>query len=238
MINDRRVIAVVPARGGSKGIKHKNLKPFMGVPLVCRALQCALSINLIDRVVVSTDSFEIAQAAREIGLDVPFMRPQELSGDMVPDQPVLSHAVLSAESYWNETYEYVLMLQPTSPLRTSQQVEEVLMNLADSDVDAVWSLSVTDSKAHPLKQLDLDPETGDLRLYHPDGANVVARQQLSQLYHRNGVAYALTRSAVLVEKTLMPRKTKGLVVAEPQISIDTFLDFELAEFYFERSLRQ
>jgi CMP-N,N'-diacetyllegionaminic acid synthase len=237
LINNKRVLAVIPARGGSKGIKDKNLKSFMGMPLVCHALQCALSISVIDRIIVSTDSLEIAQAAKDMGVDVPFMRPPELSGDRVPDQPVLSHAVLSAELFWNETYEYVLMLQPTSPMRTPDQVNSILRFLVDSDVDAVWSVSITDSKSHPLKQLDLDPDTDDLQLYHPDGADVVARQQLSTLYHRNGVAYAFTRSAVLVEKTVMPKKTKGFVTLGPQISIDTLLDFELAEFYFEKVLR-
>ena len=117
MIDGRRLLAVVPARGGSKGVPLKNLRQVGGVSLVARAGHLVRELLEIDRAVVSTDHDGIAQAATEAGLDAPFRRPEELSGDLVSDLDVLTHALLACESADDVRYDVVLMLQPTSPLR-------------------------------------------------------------------------------------------------------------------------
>lgn len=229
MIDDRRVLAVCPARGGSKGIPLKNLRPFLGVPLVARVGQLVAEIPLIDRAVVSTDHPEIAKAAQDSGLDAPFLRPSELSGDRVADAPVLQHALDEVERLDGVTYELLVLLQPTSPLRTAAQVVAAIEKLVREGWDAVWTVSETDSKGHPLKQL-LVGESGDLDDYDPAGRAIVARQQLSPVYHRNGVAYVLTRQCLLEHRSLRGPRTGALVLEGELVSIDTPWDLELAEY--------
>ncbi|MFQ5699989.1 MAG: cytidylyltransferase domain-containing protein, partial [Myxococcota bacterium] len=177
MIAGRRVLAVCPARGGSKGIPLKNLAPFQGVPLVARVGHLVAKVPQIDRAVVSTDHPEIASVARSAGLDAPFMRPEALSGDRIGDAEVLLHALSEVERLDATRYDLVVMLQPTSPLRRPEHVVAALEKLVDGDWDAVWTVSETDSKAHPLKQLRV--ESGRLDYYDPAGARIVARQQLT-----------------------------------------------------------
>lgn len=235
MIAGRRVLAVCPARGGSKGIPLKNLKPFCGVPLVARVGQLCARLDAVDRAVVSTDHEEIARVARESGLDAPFSRPEYLSGDRIGDLEVLTHALLETERIDGTTYDVVLMLQPTSPMRTADEVRRTLEMLIDGDWDAVWTVSETDSKEHPLKQLTIDD--GRMAYYDAEGGRIIARQQLTPVYHRNGVAYAITRSCLLDQKTIKGTRTGALVLDANHISIDTLWDLELAEFVWEREGR-
>lgn len=237
MFADRRVLAVVPARGGSAGIKLKNLRKVGGVPLVARAGHVVQALDFVDRAVVSTDHDEIARVAAAAGLDVPFIRPEHLSGPAVADWDVLVHALAQVERLDGCAYDIVLMLQPTSPLRTPEQVRQAVALLVEGGHDAVWTVSATDSKAHPLKQLVL---AGDrkLSLYDPEGAKIVARQQLAAVYHRNGIAYAMTRSCLLEQKTIMGRRTAGLLIEGPIANIDTEVDLEWAEFLLARASRR
>lgn len=232
MIGDRRVLAVCPARGGSKGIPLKNLSPFLGVPLVAHVGRLVREVPEIDRAVVSTDHPEIARVARDSGLDAPFVRPEELSGDRIGDADVLCHALREMERIDAVDYDLVVMLQPTSPLRRAAHVTDALRLLVEGGWDAVWTVSETDSKAHPLKQLRL--EGGRLDYWDPQGARIVARQQLAPVYHRNGVAYVMTRSCLLDHHTIKGLRTGALVLEEALVSIDTLWDLELAELLHRR----
>lgn len=232
MIGDQRVLAVCPARGGSKGIPLKNLMPFLGVPLVARVGHLVRECPSIDRAVVSTDEPKIAEVAQEAGLDAPFMRPQKLSGDRVSDAPVLAHALEETERIDGVRYDVIVMLQPTSPLREPEHVEKTIRTLVDGGWDAVWSVSETDSKEHPLKQLTIEDERLDY--YDPEGAKIIARQQLSTVYHRNGVAYAITRNCLMGGGGIKGERTGAVVITGTMISIDTLWDLELAEFVARR----
>lgn len=232
MINGLRVLAVVPARGGSKGIKLKNLRPLRGRPLVALAGDIAAAVPEIDRRVVSTDHPEIARVAREAGLDAPFMRPESISGDRIGDWDVLMHALTACEAIDRTTYDIVVMIQPTSPLRTPAQVSGTIRMLAEGGWDAVWTVSPTESKGHPLKQLVID-ESG-MRLWDERGATIIARQQLPPVYHRNGIAYAMTRACLVEQKTLMGRRWGAFICEGEHISIDTEWDLALVEFYLSR----
>jgi len=230
MIGTQRILAVCPARGGSKGIPLKNLAPFMGIPLVARVGQLVGEISLIDRAVVSTDHPEIAEIAKNSGLDAPFFRPPDLSGDRISDAPVLIHALEEMEHLDNARYDIVVMLQPTSPLRRPEHVIQAIEMLVSGQWDAVWTLSETDSKSHPLKQLTLD--SGKIDYYDPNGKQIIARQQLTPVYHRNGVAYVMTRSCLLEGRSIMGKRTGALLLDEHLVSIDTMWDLKLAEFIF------
>jgi CMP-N,N'-diacetyllegionaminic acid synthase len=237
VIADRRVLAVCPARGGSKGIPLKNLKPFDGVPLVATVGHLIGEIPAIDRAVVSTDHEEIARVAETSGLAAPFTRPEDLSGDRIGDLEVLTNALQEMERIDGVTYDVVVMLQPTSPLRRASHVTDCLEMLVRGGWDAVWTVSPTDSKEHPWKQLTVDGDSGAMDYYDHRGGEIIARQQLTPVYHRNGAAYAITRSCLLDQQSIKGARTGALVISEPMISIDTLWDLELAEYLASRRER-
>jgi CMP-N,N'-diacetyllegionaminic acid synthase len=232
MIDQRRVLAVVPARGGSKGIPMKNLRLVGGRPLVALAGIAAAAVPEIDRRVVSTDHTEIARVAGEAGLAAPFIRPMSIAGDRVGDWDVLSHALQATEQVDGVRYDIVVMLQPTSPLRRASDVSGTIRMLVKGAYDAVWSVSETDSKAHPLKQLAV--RDGLMDYWDQRGEKIIARQELDPVYHRNGVAYAITRQCLLEQRTIKGARTGAYIVAGEHISIDTELDIELVEFLLGR----
>lgn len=237
MFEGRRVLAVVPARGGSKGVKLKNLREVGGVPLVARAGHVARALAWIDRAIVSTDHEGIARVAEEVGLACPFMRPEEISGAIISDWQVLIHALTEIERIDGVTYDIVLMLQPTSPGRTPAHVSAAVEHLVRGGFDSVWTLSETDSKSHPLKQLLVSGD-GGLSYYDPAGAQIIARQQLTPVFHRNGIAYAMTRECLTVQKSILGSKPGAVVIEGDLPNIDTELDLLWANFLLDHQTRQ
>ena len=228
--NGKRILAVVPARGGSKGVPLKNLRKVCGRSLVAWAGDVIQHVDCIDRAVVSTDHEGIASEAERSGIDAPFRRPAELSGDRIGDVEVLQHAVAAMEALDGVQYDVVVMLQPTSPSRRPEHVEEAIRLLLDGDYDAVWSVSETDLKSHPLKQLVIG-ENGQLQYYDPKGAEIIARQQLTPVYHRNGVAYAIRRDYLVNDGVLLSENSSAIVISGPVVNIDTIEDLVNAEKY-------
>jgi CMP-N,N'-diacetyllegionaminic acid synthase len=228
LLDSKRILAVVPARGGSKGVRLKNINPLVGVPLIAHVGRILSQVPAIDRAVVSTDEDAIARAAEAAGLEVPFRRPAALSGDLVSDLEVLQHALGAVEELDGSHYDVVVMLQPTSPLRRPAHVMAVLEKLVRENWDAVWTVSPTDLKYHPLKQLTVG-DGGAMEYYDPRGAEIVARQQLRPVYHRNGAAYAFRRECLLQQKAIKCQRTAAVILSDPMISIDTLEDFRLAE---------
>ncbi len=232
MLEDKRVLAIAPARGGSKGVKLKNLRQVAGLSLVAHVGRIVRQLPWIDRAVVSTDHDAIALEAQKAGLDVPFRRPPALSGDQIGDWDVLHHALQEAERIDQTVYDVVVMLQPTSPTRTPGQVTQTVEHLIQGEFDAVWTVSRTDLKFHPLKQLVIDGQ--NMRLSDPLGQNIIARQQLTPTYHRNGVAYAFTRACLVEQKTTYGKHLGAVVIEGPVANIDTEHDITLAEEYLNR----
>ena len=228
MISNKRILIVVPARGGSKGIPLKNLRKVNGVPLVAAVGKIIKSLSEIDQSVVSTDHEEIAIVAEDAGIAAPFRRPKELSGDRISDIEVLTHALLEMELIDSVTYDIIVMLQPTSPLRKAKHVLDTIKMLVDGAWDAVWTVSETDSKSHPLKQLIVDKNS--LNYYDISGGEIIARQQLEPVYHRNGIAYAITRECLLNKKSIKGDRTGAFIIKGDHISIDTERDLDLVEF--------
>lgn len=228
MIGDKRVLAIVPARGGSKGLPLKNIWPFMGQPLIAHVGDVVKSVPYIDRCVVSTDHDKIAAIAESAGIAAPFRRPSELSGDRVGDFDVLRHALAETEKIDDCIYDFIVMLQPTSPMRKPEHVTGAIERLEANDFDAVWTVSETDSKVHPYKQLLIEDDC--ISYYDKRGKSIIARQQLDPLYHRNGAAYAIRRSCLLEGSDIMGEKCGALVIDQDLVSIDTQLDLDWAEF--------
>ncbi len=233
MIDGKKILAVIPARGGSKGIPLKNLRCIGGKPLVAMAGEVANAISEIDRRVVSTDHPEIARVAKIAGLDCPFMRPKEISGDRVSDWEVLVDVLDKVERIDGVKYDVVVMLQPTSPLRKPSHVIGALKMFIGGAYDAVWSVSQSDSKAHPYKQLIIEGE--ELEYWDNRGKDVIARQQLDATYHRNGVVYVVGRDCLLSQKSIKGQRTGAFVIEGHQISIDTEFDIFLTEQFIAYS---
>jgi len=233
MIGKRRILAVVPARGGSKGIPLKNLREVGGRSLIARVGDVIKDVPEIDRAIVSTDHDDIAGAAEAAGIAAPFRRPNRLSGDLIGDLEILEHALVTTEAIDQTHYEIVVMLQPTSPLRTASDVSATIRMLSEGGWDSVWTVSPTDTKAHPLKQLMVSDD-GILDYYDPRGAEIVARQQLKPVYHRNGIAYAVTRECLLKQRSIKGRRAGAVVIEGEHISIDTEWDLALVDFIMSR----
>jgi CMP-N,N'-diacetyllegionaminic acid synthase len=233
MLDGRRILGVVPARGGSKGVPLKNIRLVRGVPLIAMVGEVVRGVPALDKTVVSTDHQEIAKVAMAAGIEAPFMRPPELSGDIVADWDVLTHALQTMEKIDGVAYDIVIMLQPTSPLRTPAHLTAVLEKLIREDLDSVWTVSPTDPKFHPLKQLQISD--GRMGYFDPRGREIIARQQLGKVYHRNGVAYAMTRQCLLEQKKIMGEKAGAVVLEEPLVNIDTLEDFRILEDLLSRA---
>ena len=236
MIGNKRILAIVPARGGSKGIPKKNLRTINGVSLIAMAGQTIQNVSIIDKAVVSTDDPDIAYAAEKSGLKAPFIRPKNISGDFVSDWSVLVHALMETEKIYQTQYHIILMLQPTSPLRQPTHILRAIEMLESGKWDSVWSVSQTDPKNHPVKQLRLNEDVMDY--YDSKAEHIIARQQLSKLFHRNGVVYALTRDCIVNQKSLKGRRAGALVLDGHFVSIDTDWDLQLTEFIINSQINK
>lgn len=229
MLGDKRVLVVVPARGGSKGIPLKNIAKLCGRTLIEHTAIVAHSLRYADAKIVSTDHRDIAEAAIFSGLQVPFTRPPELSGDLVGDLDVLTHALTEMERLDGVIYHVIVMLQPTCPLRKPEHVNRAALGLVRGGFDSVWTVSPTPLKYHPYKSLNVQPD-GRLGYSFTCGPDIIARQQLDQTYYRNGAAYAFTRECLLEQKTIMGKRAAAIVIEEPLVNIDTREDLEEAEW--------
>ena len=233
MLNGKTILVVVPARGGSKGITLKNIYPLNGKPLIVYTGEVVRQLPYVDRAVVSTDHPEIAKIAQSCGLDAPFYRPGSLSGDRIGDWDVLNHALGELERIDGRHYDVIVMLQPTSPFRKPEHVTKTIITLIEGNYDAVWTVNKTDSKAHPLKQLVI--KENQLDYYDPAGAMIIARQQLTPVYHRNGIAYAIQRACLLEKKSIKGDHTGAVIIEELVANIDTKFDILFAEFLLQKT---
>lgn len=228
MLEGRRVLAVVPARSGSKGIPHKNMQPLGGVSLIGRAGDTLAACPWIDARVLSTDSADYADEGRRHGLDAPFLRPPELSGDAAGAVETLQHALTSSEAHYGTTFDVVLIVEPTSPLRTVDDLEGCARLLVESQADSVVAVSPLESKSHPRKILVM--REGRLGFFTADGGAVTGRQQLEEgYYYRNGICYALTRGCLMERGAIFTESTLPYVVDRPVVNIDHPLELRWAE---------
>ena len=226
MYKNKTILAIVPARGNSKGIKNKNLKKIKGLSLVEHAGNILKKISWIDYSIISSDSDKIIKAAKKSSLECIFKRPKKISGDRISDHSVMIHALKAVEKLKKDKIDIILLVQPTSPLRKVIDIKNVIKKIVDEKLESVWTISKTDLKFHPLKQLTLKKNI--LSHYNKKGKDIIARQQLSNTYYRNGVVYAVTKKLVLKNKNLISKKSSGYLINTPQISIDTVKDFKLA----------
>lgn len=223
-----RTLGVIPARGGSKGVRNKNIRTLGGKPLIAYSIEAAKASSL-SRVIVSTDSEEIAAIARAYGAEVPFLRPAELATDSAKAIPVIHHALQWMENQENTKYDAVMMLQPTTPFRTFQDINEAIEILEKFGSDSV--ISVVDVEGHhPARMKYLGQ---GMQLIDPPFCEAYEnqpRQELEPMYIRNGAIY-LTRTTILKGGSFKGMDCRALLMPIGRsVNIDTEFDFRYAEW--------
>ncbi len=218
------VVAVVFARGGSKGVPRKNVRLLAGKPLIAYAIETARASHMIDRVMVSTDDVEIADVARRYGAEVPFMRPSELAQDASPEWLAWQHAIRAL----GNNFDVFVSVPPTAPLRRVEDVDACIQTLLQSDADMV--ITVKPAERNPYFNMVVIDETGYARLViQPENA-VQRRQAAPIVYDMTTVAYAARPDFVLRARSMFEGKLKAVCVpAERALDIDTEMDFKIGE---------
>ena len=221
-----KILCILPARGGSKGIPRKNVKSLAGKPLIAWTITSALNLPAIDRLLVSTDDLEIAETARAWGAEVPFMRPEELSSDTAKSIEVVFHALEWLKNRENYVPDCVLLLQATSPLRSTTDIQAAIDLQKEKGASAVVSVC---ELPHPLSWVrELGP---DGKILPPTETQLVTRRQDARsLYQLNGALYLIQTAVLEKERTFLPENTYAHIMPlERSLDIDTPWDFYLAD---------
>ena len=232
MILGKTVLAVVPARGGSKEVPRKNLRRVGGISLVGRAAQFATSLSWIDYRVLSTDDDEIMKEGKKYGLSVLFKRPVIISGDTALSIDVWRHAWLMAERHYKKKIDLSILLEPTSPLRNKEDIKQTINGLLGGPYTCAATVSLTPPSFTPEKTLKLD-NLKKIRFYKKTNKDFSLRQKISAYYHRNGICYAAKRSHVMNSHTIIKNNTIGIIISRPVVNIDSLHDLMLANYLIE-----
>lgn len=229
MFAGKRILSLIPARGGSKGIKNKNITSLRGKPLISYTINASLNSSCIDRTVVTTDSEEIAEAAKRYGADVPFLRPADLASDAAKTIDAVLHAVRELENL-GDFYDVLVLLQPTEPLRTEEDIDGAVSLFFEKGLRGLASVSLPDDHPILMRMLDDNGELSSLL-----GLNSTCRRQDMPAYYKvNGCIY-INRIDEISEKTSFNDNPIGYIM-EPShsVDIDEPKDLVLADYYLEQ----
>jgi CMP-N,N'-diacetyllegionaminic acid synthase len=226
--NQMRVLGLIAARGGSKGLPRKNIRLLCGKPLLEYTAESALSARRLSRVILTTDDEEIAEVGRRCGLDVPFMRPVELAADDTPTLPVVQHAIGWMEAH-GVYVDAICQLQPTNPLRRPEDIDACIESLERSGADAVMTILPIPAEYNPHWAY-FRGENGELHLCTGEATPIPQRQKLPPSFHREGSVYVTRRDVVMKENSLYGKRVIGhLVDGDQTVNIDGPEDWERAE---------
>ncbi|MDA1307333.1 MAG: acylneuraminate cytidylyltransferase family protein [Acidobacteria bacterium] len=232
-----KVLAVIPARGGSKGLPGKNIRPLAGLPLIAHSIRCAGLCQSITRAIVTTDSAEIADVARAHGGDVPFLRPAELAGDQTAMWPVLRHALAEVERTDGHAYDALVLLDPTSPGRLPAQVDEAVAQLlATAAADGI--IGVSRPEFNPLWHCVVERD-GWMADLHPEAFTFARRQDVPTVYRINATLYVWRASFVRDQAKDWRSTGRHLLYEVPEASaihIDDADEFARAELMIRHGL--
>ncbi len=223
-----RFVGIITARGGSKGIPGKNIADLGGKPLIAWTIEAALQSKCLQKIIVSTDDDQIAEISRKFGAEVPFKRPEELSGDKSAHIPVVQHAVKWLEDNGNAVYDYIVLLQPTSPFRIGEDIDAAAKLAIEKNAVAITSVSSTG--CHPCYAQKINKE--GIVEHYIERANdeYVRRQDLEPAYIENGAIFIVRRDALMNDNVLDPAgQTYACIMPEERaLDIDTPLDLRIA----------
>jgi CMP-N,N'-diacetyllegionaminic acid synthase len=234
IMGDYTMLAIIPARGGSKGVYRKNIRMLGGKPLVQWTIEAALKAKSIDRIIISTDDEEIADVCRNIGVEILFMRPKELAQD---HSLAIDNYIYTMDRMINEfgyVYDEFAVLLPTAPFRTAADIDAAVVIFENSVADSVISCKELE---HPLSWVcDVNDSGKILQNKRATTKNIMNRQQAKVSYIPNGAIYVLKNSLIKSNYSYYTENTYAyLMPSERSIDIDTELDLEFAEFYTSRS---
>lgn len=216
-----KILGLIPARGGSKGIPRKNVLDLAGKPLIGWSIEVASASKYLDAVVVSTDDLEIAKVALDFGAEVPFLRPPEFSSDTASGVSVILHALSELRGY-----DMVVLLQPTSPLRSVHDIDGCIEAIRNSNASTV--VSVCEASTHPAWTYEID-NAGRLKSFY-EVERACRRQDLPKAYALNGAVYAATVRRLCETSRLVDQDTISYIMPpERSVDIDTMIDFRMAE---------
>jgi CMP-N-acetylneuraminic acid synthetase len=222
-----RVLGLIPARGGSKGIPRKNIRPLGGKPLLQYSAEAALASQRLARVILSTEDEEIAKVGLECGLEVPFLRPAELAEDTTPTLPVVQHALGWLERE-GERFDAICLLQPTNPFRRAEHIDACIDLLEKSGADSAVTVLPVPAEYNP-HWVYFQDESGGLRLSTGEETPIARRQALPPAFHREGSVYVTRRKIVMDENSLYGKHVVGyLMEADSSVNIDNQEDWERA----------
>jgi len=231
MLLRKKILAIIPARIGSKGIRRKNIKKLLEKPLLQYSVEAAIKTKYLDRVVVSTDSKKIARISKKLGAEVPFLRPKKLALDKTSTLPVLKHTLEYLKKEEGYSPYAVVLLQPTSPLRTQKHIDQAIkIFLAHPRADSLVSVVSVPHNFQLIKLMKLSGKY--LRPYlKGQGIKILTRRKLSKLYARNGPAILITKTEVILKKNSLygKRILPYLMSKIESIDIDDMEDWKIAE---------
>ena len=235
MYSEKRILSLIPARGGSKGIKNKNIIDLNGHPLISYTIKAAIDSKYVDSVVVSTDSLEIANISKECGALVPFMRPNELASDTSKTVDVVIHAIQALKEL-SYKFDVLVLLQPTQPLRDANDVDEAIEVFFESGLRGVASISLVDDNPMLIRTLNDDGTVASLL-----GVNSTCRRQDMPDYYRvNGCIYINKIEEVTVKTSFNDNPIGYVMEQNHSVDIDEMKDLVVAEYYLKNmsSLRR
>ena len=224
MIFKKKILALVPARGGSKGIKLKNLKKIKNKSLIEITSDFINKCNFFDLKVLSSDSNLILKHAKKLNFEI-IKRNKKLSGDQISDIEVINHSLIQLTKK-NLNFDYLVYLQPTSPIRQRGHLLTTMEKVIKNNYDSSWSISKVSLKYHPLKSLKIYNKK--LKLFDEKGKKIVARQMLNETYIRNGVFYIFNIKELIKQKTIYLKKTFPSITKYRTINIDSLDDLKEA----------
>jgi len=225
MYKGKKILAIIPARGGSKGLPGKNIKILNGKPLIGWTIEQAKACEFIDEIFVSTDSEEIAKVAEQFGISVPSLRPAELAADTSSSMDVVIYTINLLENSLNKIFDYIILLEPTSPLRKKDDLDKILKQVVDNiDADGIITLGEVHME-HPMivKKVNKD---GIIVPYIEDVQKITQRQQADKAYFPYGVAYVIKKEVFIREKTFYTNNIIPYFIERWQnYEIDDIYDF-------------
>ncbi|MFH1772686.1 MAG: acylneuraminate cytidylyltransferase family protein [Candidatus Omnitrophota bacterium] len=225
-----KILAVIAARGGSKGVKNKNIRPLLGKPLIACSIEQLKRWGKFEKFIVSTDSQEIASVAKEYGAEVPFMRPQELATDKSNKMDALRHAYVEAEKYYGVKFDALLDLDVTAPIRTVEDIENIVNLFKEKKADCVFS--VVKAHRNPYFNMVEEQKDGSVKVCKSLVRDITRRQDVPLVYDMNASLYVYSREFLLNPDNKTPYSGKCYVYKmkdESATDIDREVDFKLIE---------
>jgi CMP-N,N'-diacetyllegionaminic acid synthase len=228
MYKGKTFLGIIPARAGSKGLPGKNIKSLCGKPLIAWSIEAGNNSKYLDEVMVTTDGVEIAEIAKKYGANVPFLRPKELADDTTSSFEVIKHTIDFYKNQLNKKFDYIVLLEPTSPLRESSDIDKAIEMLLNSKADSIVGICKTESQNPAF--LVLKDSNNYIRGYENNKIKVLRRQEIKDVFFLEGSVYISKTDVYLKKKTFYHENTIGYEVPKyKSLEIDDIYDFIMVE---------